>query len=888
MTHWFGAFASLCISTAQRHRRLLISIEILLTIASAFFVANNLGINTDTSAVLSSDLPFRKLAEQTYAVFPHLRDQHIVIVDRESGDALEKAQEFAVFLEKNASVAQVFVMAVPRHPSGDASNRASVSGPTKTKVAIFEYLLRSGGEHSTESVLSSATELLFFCRRSLGNEDERNRACTSRTDLGLLETAVVAVLSALGGDHMTAADALLFSESPRERDHTSNRAFVLVSPVLDFSSTEPAASFLRDVRLAATQTGLQRGHEIRVTGEAALATEEMVLVRRQVGLVAVVVALAFVGIILIATLRSATLVLLSLITLIFGLIHTAMFATLALGTLNLTSMAFGVLLVGLGIDFCIHFCIRFQEQLRSGDSTTVALQTVASTVGPSLVLCTLTTAIGFLSFMPTHYTGVADLGLISATGMVLMLFNTLLFLPALVSISFNSDIPAHRKTTKTVAKRSLTEWPARHAGLVVLTSVAIATYSLSGVQHVQFDPSPINVRPSSMDSVTAMRELINDPHFSPWNAVTIADTRPEADALAEQLSALEEVSLITTVSSIEAALLATNSTTGENVDNQPRLLRALLATQHAQSATPGKPSAKARNARKQQLRELAQTPPVSRFHGSSNLYTELTAQLTDDLDDRPPDPTRKLKLGHTRAAIHEVIDERRAANQQFRHAVMSRYKSADGHSFLVEIAPHHSQDTGIELRQFVRRVQKVAPEATGPAVALVESASAIENAFRRALVLAVIGITLIVAMVWRSFSHTLAIVAVLLWGAVTTITYCQMAGLSFNFANVIVVPLLLGSGVDSGVHLVQRFRLGATAGELLGTTTARAVLASGATTIASFGALALTDHPGMASLGELLAIGVMLMLAANLLLLPALLSFATHRAINLPYRGRTM
>ena len=102
--------------------------------------------------------------------------------------------------------------------------------------------------------------------------------------------------------------------------------------------------------------------------------------------------------------------------------------------------------------------------------------------------------------------------------------------------------------------------------------------------------------------------------------------------------------------------------------------------------------------------------------------------------------------------------------------------------------------------------------------------------------------------------------------------------ISFNFVNVIVLPLLLGIGIDSGVHLVSRAaRLRAGSGPLLATTTARAVFFSALTTLASFGSLMITDHRGISSLGALLVVGMLWTLAANLLLLPALLALRRRR-----------
>jgi predicted RND superfamily exporter protein len=102
--------------------------------------------------------------------------------------------------------------------------------------------------------------------------------------------------------------------------------------------------------------------------------------------------------------------------------------------------------------------------------------------------------------------------------------------------------------------------------------------------------------------------------------------------------------------------------------------------------------------------------------------------------------------------------------------------------------------------------------------------------------------------------------------------------ISFNFGTVIVLPLLLGIGVDSGIHLVQRANsLGADSMALMESTTARAVFFSALTTVASFGSLAISDHEGVSSLGELLVVGMILTLLANLVVLPSLFILVAKR-----------
>jgi len=195
-----------------------------------------------------------------------------------------------------------------------------------------------------------------------------------------------------------------------------------------------------------------------------------------------------------------------------------------------------------------------------------------------------------------------------------------------------------------------------------------------------------------------------------------------------------------------------------------------------------------------------------------------------------------------------------------------------GNVWRVEVLPSERFETVSEMRPAVDEVRQAAGAAyvTGGPVLQIASADAIVQAFRRAVVLAVIGITLVLLLRLRSLKLTALVLVPLALGGVATGAFMVLVDMPLNFANVIALPLLLGVGVDNGIHMVHRREHGMPAhGNLLETTTARAVLFSALTTLCSFGNLAISPHPGMASMGIVLTVGVVLMLGCTLILLPA-------------------
>ncbi len=167
---------------------------------------------------------------------------------------------------------------------------------------------------------------------------------------------------------------------------------------------------------------------------------------------------------------------------------------------------------------------------------------------------------------------------------------------------------------------------------------------------------------------------------------------------------------------------------------------------------------------------------------------------------------------------------------------------------------------------------------TGHPVNLVETSYVTRDSLREALLWALFVISGLLLLLWGRPAETAIALAPLVLAVLLTAAATHVFDISFNFVNVCVLPLLVGIGVDSGVHMVHRAReVSVASGELLRSTTTQAVLFSALTTLASFGTLMLSDHLGMASLGQLLVVGMAFTLAGNLLLLPALLMLREGR-----------
>jgi hypothetical protein len=215
-------------------------------------------------------------------------------------------------------------------------------------------------------------------------------------------------------------------------------------------------------------------------------------------------------------------------------------------------------------------------------------------------------------------------------------------------------------------------------------------------------------------------------------------------------------------------------------------------------------------------------------------------------------------------------------------ALLERMVTDEGYA-RIEIFPKRDLKDHAALAAFVDGVREVVPELAGSAAEILASGRAVEKALTQALLTALLAMTAVLLLVWRRVDDTALVVLPLLLAAAFTVEAAVLLGIPFNFADVIVLPLLVGIGVDSAIHVVHRARTeGGIGSDLFTTSTARAIAYGSLTNIASFGTMGLAGHRGLASMGQLLTVGVILTLLCNLVVLPALIPLRQPRGAELP------
>jgi hopanoid biosynthesis associated RND transporter like protein HpnN len=865
-----GRFLGRWVVFVARHPFAVVSLAFALAAAAVVYSAGNLEIEGATEQLFAHDLPFKQSERRYHEAFPAQYENMFVVVDAVTQ---ERAGEAAAALLAAMQAEPRYFRAVYLPGSGEFfEEHAFLYLETEELEDLADSLAENQpylAELSRDGSLFGLTSMMTRGLRAVREGDVAGGRMAPM--LGRFDEALAALAA---GDPYHLSWAEILTAHPIDGDAT--RRFLLVQPKLDFNDLQPAKESILAVRRLARELSLvpENGVTVRITGDVALSFEEMGVVRDQAAM-AGAASFVLVGLILFAALRSRRLVLATLVTLATGLVYTAGFTALAIGHFNLISVSFAVLFIGLGVDFGIHLCTRYRELLGRGLAHVDALRDTARDVGSSIALCAVTTAIGFFAFVPTDFVGVGELGLISGVGMFISLICTLTLLPALISLPpLPSSAPNVRAAPRPAPR--IASLPMRHPRLIRGSALALGAAAIILLPQARFDNNPLNVRDPSSESVKTFSDLLEKGGASPFAVNAVLPNLEAAEAIAVKLRELEVVGRVVTVADYIPA------------DQEAKLdIIESVAMFLASSVDPGAPVPAADAERQMEaLRKLedqlaflaAELPGSELSEPAKSLAGSLGRFLLElEGSENPAQVLASVEsslLGSLREQLR-VLEAAFGAGhvtlENLPDALLQRMVTADGRA-RIQIFPSGSLDDQAAMAAFVDGVRTVVPDVAGSAAEIIESGRAVVRAMRQALISAIVVIALLLLALWRRLDDTALVLFPLGLAAIFTVAASVLLDIPFNFADVIVLPLLLGIGVDSGIHLVHRARTsGALDANLLETSTARAVAYSALTTIASFGTMGLATHLGLATLGQMLTLGVGFTVVCNLFVLPSLI-----------------
>ena len=844
---------------ARRHAAAVVLAGVLLAVLSVLVAGRYLGVSTDTDLMFSAHLPWRQAALRFDREFPQFNNLLVVVIDAaEPEEADATAAELAARLkaepalfktvtrpDKSAFLDQEGLLFLDTH---------ALTGVMNQTIDAQPFIGQLVADPSARGLFSALALIGLGAQR--GDVDLKPYAPALNSFHAALQAALAGHPAPLSWQTLLGGDLAKLAGKYR---------FVLVQPALDYGALEPGGRATAALRaIAAGLPFVKDGAaHVRITGQIALSDEEFASVAEGM-LVALIGSVALITLWLFLAVRTWRLIVPILLTLGLGLSLTLLFAAVAVGTLNLVSVGFGVLFVGIAVDFSIQFCVRYRERRFEFADPAVAMRETAARTGTQILVAATATAAGFLAFVPTAFSGVAELGLIAGVGMLIAFACTVVFLPAAIAL-FRP--PGERAMVGFAWAVPLDPLVRRHRRPVLAVFGVLALAGLALSPRLAFDANPLDTKNPHTEAMATLRDLMHSALTNPFTIDIIEPNLARAEAAAAKLNGLSTVDSVRTLASFVP----------EDQDKKLAIVQD-AASILAPTLTPLTPPAPvtAGQIRLAAKAALAQLDPALAKLGPHDVLRA----LADDLRKlaQAPDPVLMNANAALTRFLPAELDQLRAALGARKVTVADippdirrDWLLADGRA-RVQVMPKIALngDSSGRLQDFVRQVLAVAPNAGGPAVTVVATSRTIIDAFRSAGFYAIGAIAVILALALRRARDVALVLAPLAVSALLTLLVAVLAPLPLNYANIIALPLLLGVGVSFNIYFVMNWREGRSA--VLGSATARAIVFSALTTGTAFGSLALSHHPGTASMGKLLLISLGATLLASLIFVPALLA----------------
>ena len=845
------------VRTCTRFATLTLLVGLVLAIAGGYYTANHFAINTDINTLISERMDWRQRDVQFDKAFD--RDSTILAVVEAPTPELTTSAASA--LEAKLHDDKKNFVSMQPLGSGEFFEKngllflpteevAQVTGQFEQAAPLIEIM---AGDPSI---------------RGLTGALETGLAGVKRGEVKLDNTARPFNLIAQTVEDINNKGTATFSwrELTSEKGLTDSdkRAFIEFKPVIDYSALEPGKDATDAIRKAAADLDLGGKYQarVRLTGPVPIANEEYATVQdgaivNGIGTVLVVLVILWMA------LHSAKIIFAVFANLFIGLSITTAVGLLLVGSLNLLSIAFAVLFVGLGVDFGIQFSVRYRSERFKNDNLVEALVEGARKVAVPLSLAAMAVSAGFLCFMPTDYKGISELGEIAGAGMLIAFFSSITVLPAILKLI---NPPGESEPVGYAFLAPVDRFLEDHRYWIVGGTIAVALAGLPLLYFLHFDFNPMNLRNPKAESIATFLDLRKDPNTGA-NAINVM-TRSDEDArkIEEKLSKLPEV-------------LRVQSLTSFVPEDQPAKLK--LIAQGARVLGP------ALNP------ESVDDPPTDQENVDS-LKSSVNALRTTAGEDKGPGAvaSRRLadaleKLANSNEATRNkaqaiFVDPLKIVLEQLKNFLQAKpvtlenlppdivnsWKAKDG-LMRVEALPKGDPNDNDNLRRFASAVLVAEPTAIGGPVSILKSGDTVVSAFVHAGIYALLVISIILWITLRRITDVLMTLIPLLVAGAVTMEICVLIKLPLNFANIVALPLLLGIGVAFKIYYIVAWRSGRT--NLLQSSLTRAIFFSALTTATAFGSLWLSSHPGTSSMGKLLALSLVTTLCAVLLFQPALM-----------------
>lgn len=872
---------------ACRRAEAVAALGVVSAVLCGLYAATSLQLNADTDDLIGADRPYKEKYDAFLNEFGDLEYLYVVVADNGHTPRAEECIEFiGARLSAIEGLPAVHWSITPREQlllAGRSMRDEDAAALDALSDAIVPLMLKS----SPAALMEEATDLLNRVMRegALMPAAERERLGAAAVWLARLITSP--------GAWGPPAQPLHPGDGLKSQYLTSDSGelhFILIMPVKDYGTMAVIAEPVRRIRAVLDEARAAFPDlDMGLTGKPVLQADEMATTERDM-MRASILAVALVAILFITVIGGVWRSLAALLALGVGIGWTFGLTTLVIGQLNLLSIVFTLVLVGVGIDFGVHLIARYKEFLRS-EGVERAIEHAVGTTGRGNVTGAVTSSAAFLMSLFTEFQGLRELGFIAGSGLLLCLVSMTVVLPALLMIyerrwgqgrpvaTLVEAIPAAGgRMWKTVTTRP--GW--------VLAACAAATAALLPIAaRVRFDGNLLDLQARGLESVEWEHRILDD-SAETWFAAVMVNGLDDVRAIAQRAGLSETIGRVGSVLDVVQRGEPISFAWSVRLDEEAARREGDSLVDPSIFSGPDVEAMRTASVKLDEAIERLGALTASAAPQESEMMFHLAtagAQVRDALHGREEEAREMAQR------VKGAIDEARQAlmwihlgsKMPLREAIPAALRDrliSPGGVLLVTLHPRENVWEFEPMERFVEAVRAVDPDATGVPMTQYESLREMRRAFVKAALLALAAVFALILIDQRSLRYALLAMAPLLVGMVWMVEAMGAMGVQFNLANFFAVPILIGIGVDSGIHLIRRCREQQAEGREaldLGSTR-RAVFVTAMTTMIGFGSLLTASHRGLASLGLLMLIGSAAGLLASLVVLPALLAWRHGRA----------
>jgi hopanoid biosynthesis associated RND transporter like protein HpnN len=845
------------VRACTRFATLTVLVALILAVGAGFYTAKHFSINTDINTLISPDLDWRQRDNVFEKAFDHER-LILAVVDAPTPEFASAAS--AALANKLSSNNKDFD-SIQRLGAGEFFEKngllflptAEVGKATGQFEAAAPLIEIMAGDPSLRGLTGALETGLSGVRRGQVTLDGTARP------FSLVVQTIESILNTGSG---TFSWRELVSDKPLT--DSDRRSFIEIKPVLDFNALQPGKDATDAIRQAAKDLNLsgEFGARVRLTGPVPIANEEFATVQdgavvNGIGTVLIVLVILWMA------LHSAKIIFAVFVNLFVGLSITTAAGLMMVGSLNLLSIAFAVLFVGLGVDFGIQFSVRYRSERYKNNDLAAALAKGAEYCAIPLSLAAMATAAGFLSFLPTDYKGVSELGKIAGVGMLVAFTTSITLLPALLDLL---NPAGEREPLGYAFLAPVDRFLEKHRIAIIVGTLVLVVAGLPLLYFLRFDFNPINLRSPKVESIATFLDLRKDPNTGA-NAVNVM--APNEDAARQVEARLAKVPEVLRTMSLDSFVPDEQAAKLKLIKQGADILNPALNPESIDAAPSDAENVSALKDSAQSLRKLAGDHKGAGAAAAKRLADDLSkvAEASQPVRDKVQ-ATFVAPLQIVLSQLRNAMQAQPVSLQTLPPGIVDSWKTKDGQT-RIEAMPRGDPNDNDTLRKFASAVLAAEPLAVGGPISILKSGDTIVKAFIQAGGWALLSISMLLWLTLRRITDVLLTLVPLLVAGAVTLEICVLIQLPLNFANIIALPLLLGVGVAFKIYYVTAWRAGHT--NLMQSALTRAIFFSALTTATAFGSLWLSSHPGTASMGKLLALSFVVTLAAVLLFQPALM-----------------